>query len=343
MGLGRHQAKGLESIISACLLAILLLIGVWVFIKQFDFDISRFGIDAAAVHQLPAKLEPDKKEKMVLSSLLPSGFETVAGIKVYDSENLYEKINGKAGFYIESGFKKLFTLRFVSKSRKELWFELYLYDMGAAKNAFSVYSVQRRAGAKDLPGFTFGYKTDNALYSANGRYYIELIGSAESGELLKAMTEICQGLQADLAVEGDIEIAELKLFGRENLVPGSIKLYLTAAFGFEELTETFTAKYKIDNEIVTAFLSERPDSMDAKATAKGYQSFLIENGAVTKSTANKILEGRVFDFYGSVEIVFAVGPFAAGVHEAKEQQPAEKLAIKLINKLTEATKAVSND
>jgi hypothetical protein len=39
------------------------------------------------------------------------------------------------------------------------------------------------------------------------------------------------------------------------------------------------------------------------------------------------------DFYGKTEIVFTVGPFVAGIHEAESQEPAEKTAEELINKL----------
>ena len=64
--------KRLESVISICLLAILSLVGVGVFIKQFNYNISQ------------------------LSSFVPSGFEMLSKVEVYNSENLYEKIDGKA-------------------------------------------------------------------------------------------------------------------------------------------------------------------------------------------------------------------------------------------------------
>jgi hypothetical protein len=43
--------------------------------------------------------------------------------------------------------------------------------------------------------------------------------------------------------------------------------------------------------------------------------------------------------YGTTEIVFTVGPFVAGIHEAENQQAAEKLAEVLINKL----KSINNE
>ena len=326
VGFVRCRAKRLESVISICILAILFLIVAGVFVKQFDYDMSRFGIDTVTERKFETPFE--------LSSLVPAEFKTVSKIEVYNSENLYEKINGKAPFYTESGFERLSTQRFVSRNDQSLWMEAFIYDMAAVRNAFSVYSVQRRAEAEPFGPMRFTYKTGNALYFVHGKYYIELVGSSESGELLKAMAEAARKIQANITIDYGTGIAELALFAQEGLVSESIKLYLANAFGFEGLTNTFTAKYRLGNETVTAFLGKRADSEDAEAVAEGYRNFLIENGAVTKNTTNKTIEGKVMDFYGTTEIVFTVGSFVAGIHEAENQQAAEKLAEVLINKLS---------
>ena len=328
MGLIRRRAKRLESAISICLLAILLAIAVGVLLKQSDYDMGRFGIDTAAAPKLEVAFD--------LGSLAPSGFETPSKTEVYNPENLYEKIDGKAPLYTDSGFEKLSARRFVSKNRENLGMELYVFDMGNVKNAFSVYSVQKRAGTEILPDMASAYKTSNAIYFVHGKYYIELVGFSESEELFKAMTKIAQRVSSVLAVDKATEIDELGLFPPGDIVPGSFKLYLTNAFGFEGLTDIFTARYEFDNQTITAFLSKRTNSEDARTVAESYRSFLIENGAVVKQTTNKILEGKVVDFYDTTEIVFAIGPFVAGIHEAEAQQPAEKLALTLISKLGEA-------
>lgn len=335
MGLVPGRAKRLESAISICLLAILSLIGVGVFIKQFNYNMSRYGIDTTAI----PKLETQNSKFEIpfeLSSLVPAGFEMLSKAEVYNSENLYEKINGKAPLYTESGFEELFTQRFISTGDPNQWMELYVYDMGTLRNAFSVYGVQKRADSEAFPSMQFAYKSGNALYFVHGKYYIELVGSSESDELFKAIAEIARKIGTNLAVDPNAGIAELSFFPQENLVPDSFKLYLVNAFGFEKLTNIFTARYKVGNETITAFIGKRADLKEAEAIAESYRNFLIENGAVIKSTTNKTLEGKVMDFYGTTEIVFTTGPFVAGIHEAENQQAAEKLAEILINRLNSA-------
>jgi hypothetical protein len=211
--------------------------------------------------------------------------------------------------------------------------ELYVYDMGALRNAFSVYSVQKRADSQAFPTIPFAYKTSNALYFVHGRYYIEIVGSAESDELSKAIAEVARKVGTNLTVDSDTGIAELSFFPQENLIPDSFKLYLVNAFGSEKLNDIFSARYKVGEEIITAFISKRADSKEAEATAENYRNFLIENGATIKSTTNQNLTGKVMDSYGTTEIVFTVGPFVAGIHEAENQQAAEKITEILINRL----------
>lgn len=330
-----RRAKRLESAISICLLAILSLITLGVFLKQSDSDMSRFGIYTAASGTSSQKLQENNLQ-VALGTLTPTGFETLSELETYTEENLYEKINGKAPLYIESGFRKLFTQRFVSKDDQNLWMELFLFDMGTAKNAFSVYSVQRRPDAESLQTMQFAYKTTNALYFAIDRYYVESVGSAESQELLKAMLTIAAKIPDRLAVAKDTEIAELRLFPPENIVPDSFKLHSAGTFGFEGLIDTFTARYMPGDSSLTAFLSRRQNEQDAQLVAESYYKFLINNGGVDKPLINKNIEAKVVEFYGTTEIVFTTGPFLAGIHEAQNQQTAEKLAEILINRLKEA-------
>jgi hypothetical protein len=329
-----RRAKRLESVIGIVFLLHLVLVVVALLVIQSRFDMARFGVSTAAL--------PEQETASKFSDIAPAGFEALSKAESYNADNLYEKIDGKAPLYLEAGFKELSTQQFVNTDDPNQWMELYVYDMGALRNAFSVYSVQKRADSQAFPsmqlgtpqsGNPFAYKSSNALYFVHGRYYIEIVGSSESDELFKAMTEIAANVQTNLAIDADAKIAELAFFPQENLVSDSFKLYIVSAFGCEKLTDTFTARYKLGNEAVTAFLSKRHDSKDAEATAESYHNFLIDNGAVIKNTDKKALAGKIMDSYGTTEIVFSVGTFVAGIHEAENQQDAETLAEILINKL----------
>lgn len=325
------RMKRLESVISICLLAVLILIGVGIFLKQSNYDLSQYGVDTNP-HIIVVSENHWVRANLGFFAV-PKGFNPLGETEIFNPDNLYEKINGKAPLYTETGFEKLFTQRFAETSDPNLWMEVYIYDMGEIKNAFCVYSVQRRDDCEVFPSMQFAYETSNALYFVHGKYYIEIVGSSESGELFKATAEVAQRVKTNLAVDPNAGIAELSFFPQENLVADSFKLYVASAFGFDKLTDIFTARYKVGNETITAFISKKADSKEAKAIAESYCSFLIENGAVIKNTTNKAFASKVMESYGTTEIVFTVGTFVAGVHEAENQERGEKLAEILFNKL----------
>jgi len=334
-----------EPIISILLLIILLLIGLGVFIKQFNFNIGQFGVGADLSLQQEREITKIGRDFEIHA---PDVFKKLSEIEFYNPDNLYEKINGKAPLYTESGFVKLATQNFVSNDDESLWLEIHIFDMSNVRNAFSVYSIQRRAEAMvwGTWGPRYTYKTGNSLYFICDQYYVEIVGSTVSQNLFKAIEEIAKYLK--VALKGDkkvSDIAELALFPVANVIEGSAKLYRANAFGFAGFTDIFTCRYELNGKLITAFLSNRSDMRNARATADSYYKFLIENSAQSQETDNQILknhEVHVLDFYGTTEIVFSIGSFVSGIHEADDRQAAEEIATRLIEKLGRHQKRLNN-
>ena len=331
MASDQREATIAESVVGLFLLVLLVLIAAGVFVRHLNWDMGRFGIEADG-----SKPESAVGAEAALSSFLPGGFGVLSAVEKYEPANLFEKINGKAPLYLETGFEQLTCQRFADQVDEKLIFEVYLYDMSTARNAFSVYSTQRRAGMENLAGVQFGYRTSNGVYLASGNYYVEMVGYSESQQLLSAMAETAKNIEAKFGGGGSF--AEFAMLEADNLVSGSIKFYKGGAFGFEGLSETFSGRYKADGAEVTAFLSKRDSDKEAEAMAGSYKKFLIENGAKEKKAINDVLVGRVFDFYDTIEIVFSRGEFAAGVHEAENQQAAEQIALELLERLEKKAK-----
>ncbi|MBN2272188.1 MAG: hypothetical protein JXN61_16365 [Sedimentisphaerales bacterium] len=342
-----HAGSGKShSVTGVILLIILGIIGAVILVRQGRFDIGRFGIEAGELHSdaaedtvgAGAEVSGTAGGGVTLSSLTGEGVVVLGDVETYSTDTLYEKIDGKSPLYTESGFEQLRTQRFAVGGKDELGAEMYLYDMGNARNAFSVYSRQKRPDAELVGDVRFGYKTSNALYFAHGRYYVECVGYAESEELIEAMREMARNLASCAPLSSEDEMDELTLFPEDNLITGSYKLYLTNTFGYSGLSNTFAARYEIDGQPVTVFFSSCDSPADAGAMADSYRQFLLENGAKVKDASSeeiKSVEAVVLDFYGATEIVTSAGRFVAGVHEADEQAAAEKAALIIIAKLKE--------
>ena len=329
------EARRCESLVSICVLGVLVLIGAVIAVKQFRYDIGRFGMagDTSAAASESSVRKPDGYENTasLLNGMVPHQFKPFSGPSSYTADNLYEKINGKAPLYLESGFEKLFTRRLISSRDDDLWMELFVYDMGTAKNSFSVYGIQKRPDSESLPGMQFAYKTANGLYLAAGRYYVEMVGSSASEILAAAMLELAERINTSAAV-GDTTIPELELFGKEGLTAGSIKLHPAGVFGFDGLSDPITAQYQLDTETVTAFFSKRSSSREALQLARQYYQFLLDNGGRDISTDQT--DVKLVDFYGTIEIIRHKGEFVFGVHEARDAKSAVKLTEKLAENFT---------
>jgi hypothetical protein len=135
---------------------------------------------------------------------------------------------------------------------------------------------------------------------------------------------------------GPAEIPELKLFPPENLEAGSQGLQIVDAFGFDQFTNVFTAKYRLPNGAtnteVLAFL-ELTKTSAAAALRDAYRSFLLANGGKEIESQNAALTGKPIEFMDNIEIVFAESNMVVGVHAAPDAASAAKVARQLADSL----------
>jgi type II secretory pathway pseudopilin PulG len=314
-----------ESIISAGVILLLCGIAAAIILPQFSQQTSG---------QTQNTSEPAAGESIenILSQLSPKGFSAVSKAAVYDADTLYEKIDGRAPLYTESGFEKLFTRLYKSDSNEIVTFEIFVYGMAKPENALAVYSQQKRDDAEDLTDFDFGYQTSNAIFCSLGKYYLEIIGSAQSAELVKSMTESAVAIKAALPSGGAIKTEEMVILQKAGAEAGTIKFSTDNTFSCKELTNIFSAEIKVDGKPATIYLSKRTDEKEAIALADAYAKFLARIGATEKKIALPAESARCFDEFGPIEVVFNNGNFLAGVHEAADMELAAKAA-KMLNEV----------
>ncbi len=333
------RARQLEFAISIVILFILVAVAAVLLTRQSRYEPAKFGIGEIPQQQgqmQQADSPQAEDETFSIKSLQPASFSAMGEPETYTTDNLYEKIDGKAPLYQESGFESLITQRFISDEDPNLGLELYLFDMGRTKNAFSVYSRQKRADGVELEDFPFAYATSNAIYLSLGRYYVEIIGFAESNELVDAMKDMAQKISDRIGINEADKIEELGFFPPDETIAGSEKLYLNNAFGFEGLGDTYSARYRVDDQTVTIFFSKQAGNAEAQTVAKSYRDFLLTNGAEKVAVDSETLDSAgasVLDFYGATEIIFTTGDFIGGVHEADDRESAVDAAEILLERL----------
>jgi len=354
--------KSKSSIIGMTIIALLMAIATVIFRQQFHYNPAVTALSAtlfssgsplSARSGLSSQLSSQNGNEAVSTGNSVSGglepivrpvkpIEPMSPLESFNELTLSDKIDGKAELYIPSGFKSLICQRFKAGKASDLWIELFIYDMGLADNAFSVFSRQRREGATPLSIGTYGYQTENALFIVHGHFYLEIIASSPSADALKWMADLSRAFiedHPDLAPkrqmalpdlfpseESDIKEAEPRQ-DQITLDRESITLITSDVFGFDQLDQVYTAAYLVNGASMVAFISKRDSSEAAQKLAAEYAAFLKSFGGKLIDSGDKNVHG--IEIMDTIELIFSQGQYLAGVREAESMAAAKILVSKI--------------
>jgi hypothetical protein len=318
-----------ETRLSIALMVILAMVATGVFLRQFQINPAVRALRPEAYQQA---LAPESGQAALIDAAA-SGIPSFSPPERFGPDTLYEKINGRADLYLTSGFASLETQRFSPDEAAGAWVEVFVYDMATPANAFSVFSMQRREGARADDLLTNAYRTENALFMTHGNFYLEFIGTDASPVLQQAMGELARLFVASHGDAGAGPAPGANLFPMAGFTPDSLQLIAANAFGFEQLDQVYTAEYRIDATPLTAFVSPRPSPEAAFALALEYRQTLVSYGALVVDGPPPVAGAGVLRFFDTYEIVFSQGRYLAGVHEAGSLEAAAELARRLAGHL----------
>ncbi len=322
-----------QTFLSMVILAILMVVGVGIFITQSRFNPGVLQKNAFLPE--PNKNRPSSQLSPNASFVpLPEGIQPLTETEIFDARNLSDKINGKAELYLSAGFTRLVIQRFKDERATDLWMEAFVYDMGNSQNAFSVFSAQRRQDAESLGLAQYAYSTPNALFLTHGRYYVEIIASKVSGQVLESVKMMAETFIRNTPAEA-ATVNETELFPEKELVKNSIVLISSDAFGYDGFDKIYTAEYKFDDHSLMAYLSHRRTPVEAKELASAYTKFLLAYGGQNIEEKLPVKDARLIRILDAYEIVFSHGSYLAGIREAATVDQAKTLAVRLSHRLKE--------
>lgn len=330
---GIRQTRPFETIAGIVILLLLAAIGIMIFYQQFNYDekiITPRIIQKDAVIHMAGEQTPGLKP----GTLVPEPFIPLSDREIFNRETLSDKINGKADAYLESGFVQLTARRFVSPDNPDFWFEFFAYDMAKPRNAFAVYSSQRRKDVASLGVTKFSYATENAVFLAHGPYYVEIIAALPDENLMQSMISILEKFIGGFTADR-FDLPELNYLPPEGLDVESVSIISKNGFGFEKFDNLFTGAYQIDGHLLTAFVSLRDTDEQANDLADGYERFLSDliGGEVLEPRIGEVPGLVIIDVYGEYELFFSTGKVLAGIHATGDLLAGEALAVKLYQRI----------
>ncbi len=209
-------------------------------------QLMTFGLLLAAAVACSGS-ERDTAPDTASSFPTPDGWSIVGDVLTFDSESLYQQINGAADAYLSYGFEQL---RVADLSDGTHTVTVSLYEMSTPLSAFGIYrtEVPPSEAALDI-----GTEARMALpYQAmllKDRFYVKV--DALEGELALEWTpDLLRQLAS--ALPGDDSLpSELSVLPDERMVANSLAYTKEGLLGLSEMTECLHATYSSQDGATT--------------------------------------------------------------------------------------------
>ncbi len=250
----------------------------WVGWKGAHPDPELFDMSAALTQPggSPQAAEPAVERGPLPVGLAQGGFAE-GKIGQYSADNLYVKINGRAGFFQSFGVKSLHTITLQAPDRENgepgPSIDLELYDLGESRNAIGAYNGERQPSiTPTLAGGSSFHYDRNAAFLAQGRYYLRLIGSEESPAVRGELERLIALAREKLS--GEALPWAYSLFVEELGLPASSVTYLREnAFSFGFASDLFKVSLSPadSDEDMEAFIVAKASAEEAQSMAREFQ------------------------------------------------------------------------
>jgi uncharacterized protein DUF6599 len=200
-------------------------------------------------------------------------------VQTYNTENLYEYINGGAELYISYGFENMMSCKYVRKNQPDIFVDIF--DMGNSFNAFGIF-----AHFRETIDCTFGqgsqYTFGNLLFWKD-QYFISILASPETEESKKAIKLIAQHIDNIIEETGTIPPI-INSLPKENLIRESLRY-------FHHYIWLNSFYYIADKNILN--INENTEAVLAKYQNEKQQSILLLVNYKNENDANDAIENFI--------------------------------------------------
>jgi hypothetical protein len=199
-------------------------------------------------------------------------------ITLYNSENLFDHINGEGELYLPYGFDRLATATYLNRKNPEVWVVVDVYRMGSVLDAFGIYSNYRKADEAEAKMGAEGFISASQLMFYQDRYFVRI-------QVTGAMS-----LEQDLFVACGLAVSrnlpphagrprELAVMaGIPGLVTKSERYLAQSLLGYAFFRRGMIADVMLGSEQVQAFVVLEKSKDAARKAFDAYRSYLQAEG-----------------------------------------------------------------
>ncbi len=247
----------------------------------------------------------------------------------FSEKNLYEKIDGRADFFLSRGFRSLTFLTLLGPGGETV--DIEMYDLGSPENALGAFGAEKphQQEAKTSGGSSW-YVARNALFLARGALYARAIGSDESPLVVKQLEAIQKAFESGVA-SGEKPWTVALFEDALSLPAGRLNFASENAFSFG-FARNVTWAVLEDGE-TELFVAPAGDSTLAESLASKFLEGFLSYGEKVTFGGETWVKDR---YLGSFSRAIPAGGMVAGVRGA----PAPEKAAAVLEKLRVAILAL---
>jgi hypothetical protein len=255
-------------------------------------------------------------------------------VTLYNSDTLFDHINGEAELYFPYGFDMLATATYLNKKNPDVWVVVDVYRMGSLLDAFGIYSNYRKADAAGVVIGAEGFASSSQLMFYQDRYFVRIqvtgATSLEQELLLACGRTVSRNLPLNTGHPGELEA----LVGIPGMVTKSERYLAQSILGYAFFRRGMIAEAMLGGERVQVFAVYENSPDAARKAFDDYRSYLKAEGRemnVTGTTDRNSLTA-VDPLYGGV-FVEQSGPNLIGAIRMKEASAAKPIVEQLRERL----------
>ncbi|MDR1814878.1 MAG: hypothetical protein LBR18_08550 [Tannerella sp.] len=190
--------------------------------------------------------------------------------EVFDSENLFDRINGAAPLFIESGFCEMTTFDYTKGND---YITVQVYRHATPQDAFGMYAAER---SPELTFYKIGgeaHGNNESLFFFSGVLYVKMQSNAASENVNAAMCKIAESIAAKIDKNQQGYPSLFNVFPDANKIEGS-EMYVTSSYiGHDFLNKVYACRYKTENLKYQLFIIDMGNADAAKEIMKKYLEF----------------------------------------------------------------------
>ena len=255
-------------------------------------------------------------------------------VTLYNSDTLFDHIDGEAELYFPYGFDMLATVTYLNKKNPEVWVVVDVYRMGSLLDAFGIYSNYRKADAVGTVIGAEGFVSPSQMMFYQDRYFVRVqVTGAERLEqdlFFACGRTVSRNLPPNAGRPGELEV----LAGIPGVVTKSERYLGQSLLGYAFFRRGIIADAMLGGERVQVFMvfERSPDA--ARKAFDDYRSYLKAEGQEMNvtGTTNRISLTAVDPLYRGV-FVEQSGPYLIGAIRMKEASAAKPIVEQLRERL----------